>query len=247
VSATHFALPDYEGELHPSPPLGYFEFGWHTVYTAHRLVELLCAPTESVGPLCDHFRELVQGMTVPEPGSAMPSSLDRYEARVGPAGVQAMIAWALLNYIFSVHKCDAYQAVLRRPVTLSMLCQWIAHTPNFGPMDPSCSSYMPEVYCTRVEQQRWSYTGDCKDPNNFKSMRGGTFVTPPGGVPALAPLCISSPQLSHTYLRVRWRAFFARPAASARRSAVETRERQRKENGSLAPPMRSNVGTNNPC
>jgi hypothetical protein len=51
-------LPEEEGALHLCPPLGYVDHGWPAMYRAHRMVELLCAPADSVGPWSDEFVRL---------------------------------------------------------------------------------------------------------------------------------------------------------------------------------------------
>jgi hypothetical protein len=167
-------------------------------------VDILCAPAESVGPWSDEFRLVAQTIVTSGCFFAMPDSLDRIEERAGTAGMQSLVAWAALDILFTQGGLS-YEALLRRPQTLSMLCQWIAHTPNLGPMSPTCPGYVAGATRTLVEEMVWKYTGDFKDPNSTESMAGNTVVFAPGGVPVSAPLCLSPPQFSSTYLRVRLR------------------------------------------
>jgi hypothetical protein len=183
-----------ESHLNCCPPLGQIETNWPHRFKAHQMVEMLCASAKDVGLWRNEFKVVVQDVITPGLPGAKPDSIEQVEKRVGRAGLQALIAWEQLDGVFQNSPAEGYLAVLCRPETLSMLCQWIAYPPNFGPpIDRTCST------C----KLKWSYTGDYKDPNSFKSMRGGIVVLLPGGVPDPKPLRLSPPQFSMVHMRVR--------------------------------------------
>jgi hypothetical protein len=221
--APNLVLTDREGEVHPSPPLGYIDSDCPAVYKAHRLVEMLCAPAESFGVMCDQLRLLSRSGLMQGAPFLGPATMERIVDGMNSAGMQALVVWGGLNALLHQHRGEVFHAVLRRPLTLSMLSQWLAHTPNFGPLEPDGPEYMVGVYTSLVEKRQWRYTGDYKDPNDVKAMRGGTVVLPEGGVPAPAPLCLSPPQFSGTYMRVQtpalpahaWRTARTEPPAAA--------------------------------
>jgi hypothetical protein len=179
-----FLRLEEEDEIYPCRPLGYFDADWPALYKAHRFVEMLCAPPESVGPWSEGLLKLAQPVIEQTPTSSFSESVDRVATSVGPAGMQALVGWAGLNSLFGDYHIQMLKTVMRRPQTLSMLCQWIAHPPNFGPMEPSCPAHKANEGHTLVEKLRWSYTEDYKDPNGVSSMRGAHLSCPPEARPS---------------------------------------------------------------
>lgn len=158
VARPHLVLPGLDDGTGPYQlPLGFFYPDWGPTRRAHRLVEILCTPANTMLISCwgIEMRNVADSLT------GLRGSFDRLHANIGPAATQALIGWSALSVLFTRDDVGAAcLALLRCPQTLSMLCQWLAHTPNLGAMEKSCPAYDPAKPPTLVETRMFNYTGE---------------------------------------------------------------------------------------